>query len=383
MTMSHTVLQLTEDERSAEHAHDPTGAALSSRSVSPTPVPSHLSEPVSDAEGEKAEGGEPAIEVDLGKGMRAAEMDMLDWDSPTDLDDLRNWSTFTRRNSAGVTSYYTFIAPLASGLPMLAADYRVERPTLEGLSLSIYVLAFVVGRLFLAPLSEMYGHRWVQHGANLFFLVFLLACASTPSMASFIVFCFFAGLGGIASLAIGSGVIADLFHQRERASAMTLYTLGPVLGPVLGLVAGGFVVQIIVSSYPCSRRTLLMVVGSQYGFLYLMCMYGISAGMSGLAYLGLGIGFLTCTGVAAGLMDQIYAKQSEKNGGVGVREFHLPIVWIGAFFGPTGLWHAHWMLSIISSGLFCCGMMSAPFPIQVDIIDTFQYAASALAAATI
>ena len=39
-----------------------------------------------------------------------------------------------------------------------------------------------------------------------------------------------AGLAGSAPIAIGGGSVADLFSERERASAMALYTFGPLLG---------------------------------------------------------------------------------------------------------------------------------------------------------
>ena len=50
-----------------------------------------------------------------------------------------------------------------------------------------------------------------------------------------------AGLGGSAPVSIGGGVIGDLFSERDRASAMAIFTLGPLLGPSVGPVAGGFI----------------------------------------------------------------------------------------------------------------------------------------------
>ena len=38
------------------------------------------------------------------------------------------------------------------------------------------------------------------------------------------------GFAGSASIACGGGVVADLFAERERASAMALYSLGPLMG---------------------------------------------------------------------------------------------------------------------------------------------------------
>ena len=54
-----------------------------------------------------------------------------------------------------------------------------------------------------------------------------------------------AGFAGSAPIACGGGTISDLFSEKERASAMAIYTLGPLLGPVIGPVAGGFIAQSI------------------------------------------------------------------------------------------------------------------------------------------
>lgn len=63
-------------------------------------------------------------------------------------------------------SFYTFISPLASstmapGLPEISAQYHITSPTITAMTLSIFLLSFALGPLFLAPLSEMYGRKWV------------------------------------------------------------------------------------------------------------------------------------------------------------------------------------------------------------------------------
>ena len=50
-----------------------------------------------------------------------------------------------------------------------------------------------------------------------------------------------AGFAGSAPIACGGGTISDLFSERQRASAMAIYTIGPLLGPVIGPIAGGFI----------------------------------------------------------------------------------------------------------------------------------------------
>lgn len=56
---------------------------------------------------------------------------------------------------------------------------------------------------------------------------------------------FSAGIGGSAPIAIGGGVIGDLFSIEDRATAMSVFTLGPLIGPSVGPIAGGFIAQTI------------------------------------------------------------------------------------------------------------------------------------------
>lgn len=64
-------------------------------------------------------------------------------------------------------SFYTFVSPLASsmmapGLPEVAEKYNITSETIVAMTLSIFLLTFAIGPLFLAPLSEMYGRTWVS-----------------------------------------------------------------------------------------------------------------------------------------------------------------------------------------------------------------------------
>ncbi len=86
-----------------------------------------------------------------------------------------------------------------------------------------------------------------MHIANVFTLGFSLGCAWSPTVGSLIAFRFLskilfklcstfvtddrsAGFSGSAPIAIGGGVVGDLFSERDRASAMALFSLGPLLG---------------------------------------------------------------------------------------------------------------------------------------------------------
>ncbi|KAH8922957.1 MFS general substrate transporter [Atractiella rhizophila] len=137
-----------------------------------------------------------------------------------------------------------------------------------------------------------------------------------------------------------------------------------------------------------------------YGIFYLMFTtfgsffgetYGFKAGSTGLTYLGLGIGFFSAAIFGAKTAAAIYAHLSKKNGGVGKPEYRIPALLVGSFFVPIGLfwygWSAdaktHWILPIIGSGIFGFGMMTTFLPIQLYLVDTFRFAASATAAASL
>ena len=68
--------------------------------------------------------------------------------------------------------------------------------------LSIYVLAYAIGVLFLGPLTESFGKVPVLQVTNFFYLVFNIACGVSRSRVQMIVFRFLAGLSGSAPSAV-------------------------------------------------------------------------------------------------------------------------------------------------------------------------------------
>ncbi|KAG2156043.1 major facilitator superfamily domain-containing protein [Suillus clintonianus] len=407
----------------------------------------------------------------------------------------RNWPPATKWTTTSVVSLYALVTPLASAimapsLPDLAINFGITDPTVLALTLSIFVLSNAIGPLFAAPLSEVYGRVWVLHLGNLFFLAFNLGCALSPNTVSLIVCRFLSGLAGSAPIACGSGVISDLFLEHERASAMALYSIGPMIGefypftqgPAIGPIMGGFIAESVGVHYvfyvivaisgvaailgiPLMRETYaplirlhldktvldperaivghpaltahrmdkwtylwvnlkrptILLTRSFICFilsLYMALMYGIyfllfttfpdlfsnvyhfSTGIGGLTYIGVGFGFLVSTMFGAKISDKIYIYLAARNGGKGKPEMRVPALIFGSLFVPIyafipapGLtcvsWYgwsaqakAHFMMPIIGTAIFGFGIMTCFLPIQLYLVDTFTYAASATAAAS-
>ncbi|KAJ5219653.1 MFS multidrug transporter [Penicillium chermesinum] len=170
------------------------------------------------------------------------------WDGPDDPENPKNWPLKWKWAATVSVSLFTFISPVSSSmvapaLVNIAEDLHITQEFTLQLTLSMFILAYAVGPLFIGPLSEVYGRMVVLQLSNLIFLAFNIGCAFSQTTTQLLVCRFFAGLGGSASLAVGGGVLADCFRPEERGKSVSMYSLAPLLGPAVGPIAGGFIAE--------------------------------------------------------------------------------------------------------------------------------------------
>ncbi|KAK9469289.1 major facilitator superfamily domain-containing protein [Lipomyces arxii] len=176
---------------------------------------------------------------------------LIGWESTDDPKYPHNWPIAKKWRTMGFVAFSCFLLPLAStlfapGVEYVAEEFHETNKTILSLMVSIFILGFGWGpMLFHAPLSELYGRKWVLTGSNLVFALFNIGCAFCKSTNSFLAFRFLGGLFGCASLVVGGGVIADMFTRDEMGMAATLFASGPLMGPVVGPVIGGFMSETI------------------------------------------------------------------------------------------------------------------------------------------
>jgi multidrug resistance protein len=131
----------------------------------------------------------------------------------------------------------------APGVPAVLKDFGTTNELLATFVVSVYLLGFAFGPLFIAPLSEMYGRYIIYMVCNILFVIFAVACGLAKNMGQLIVFRFLHGVAGVSPLTIGGGSIADMMPVEKRGGAMAVWAMGPLLGPVFGPVAGGYLVE--------------------------------------------------------------------------------------------------------------------------------------------
>ena len=91
---------------------------------------------------------------------------------------------------------------VAPAISTISTEFGVTSTIEQQLLLSVFILAYAVGPVFLGPLSEIYGRVPVLQLANLFYLVFNLGCGFARNKGEMIAFRFLSGLGGSAPLAV-------------------------------------------------------------------------------------------------------------------------------------------------------------------------------------
>lgn len=168
----------------------------------------------------------PEMELDAG---------VVGWDSQDDPDMPLNFPNVKKwvlvGLLSGITTITRFTASILSpGISSLIVDFHESNAVVGSMTVSIYLLGYVVGPAFLAPLSEIYGRRPILAAANAFFCCWQIGCALAPNIAALIVFRFFSGVGGSGCLTLGASVVADLFCPEQRGRAMGIWNIGPILG---------------------------------------------------------------------------------------------------------------------------------------------------------
>jgi MFS family permease len=142
----------------------------------------------------------------------------------------------------------------------------------------------------------------------------------------------------------------------------------------------------ILSSFTSIINSYLLILFATLGTTF-QSEYEFSPLGSGLAYLGLLVGFVLSE-IGIGLLsDAVFMRQADP-----LPESRLPLLILGACFLPGVLlmygWtieaHVYWMAPIVASGLVAAASMCSYIPVQTYFIDVYTlHAASAMGAASI
>lgn len=182
--------------------------------------------------------------TDSGEGGDSREVIKFD---EQDSANPRQWKKSKKMVNVFVIAMMSILSPLASsmftpGIDQIAEDLGTNSQTVIGTTTG-FVVMLGFGPLFLAPLSETFGRRWLYLICFSIFALLQIPSALAPNVATLIAARTLSGFFGSVGIANGGGTISDMFEPTERASIFGWYLLGPLLGPTLGPLFGGITVQ--------------------------------------------------------------------------------------------------------------------------------------------
>ncbi|KAI6299770.1 hypothetical protein MCOR07_003730 [Pyricularia oryzae] len=182
----------------------------------------------------------------------AAEVSVVEvWWEPSEDEDPQNpqnWPDWSKWLNIITISSISFIMPFISSMvapavPLIMTDLNTKSDTFATFIVSIFVLGFASGPLILAPLSELYGRVRIYNVTNILLTTFTAGCGFAQTTGQLLAMRFLSGFFGVATVAIGSGSIADLMPKHKRGKAASVWSAATVLGPTIGPIIGGKVTE--------------------------------------------------------------------------------------------------------------------------------------------
>ncbi|KAJ5889330.1 hypothetical protein N7504_010140 [Penicillium tannophilum] len=173
---------------------------------------------------------------------------LITW-SPSDPENPQNWPRRTKLLRSTAPLAVIFSIAFASSIfgasaTVTAKEYGVSQE-LMSLGVALFIAGFALGPLLWAPLAEVIGNAPILAIALTGCAIFQIPLALAKNVATILISRFLAGLFGAGGLAVGSGVLADIFGPITRGIAVgtsaSIMNLGSIIGPIAGayLVASG------------------------------------------------------------------------------------------------------------------------------------------------
>ncbi|KAJ5304658.1 uncharacterized protein N7443_004318 [Penicillium atrosanguineum] len=172
---------------------------------------------------------------------------VVEFAGPEDPLHPQNWPMRRKIAIAVMLAYTTFNATFTSSIyspaiSVISPEFHVSTEV-GTLGLSLYVLGFAVGPCLWAPFSELRGRRLPILISMFGFTIFEFAVATAKDLQTIMICRFFGGFFGACPVAVVAAVFSDMFNNRIRGLAITVFAMTVFTGPLFASTVGGFIVQ--------------------------------------------------------------------------------------------------------------------------------------------
>lgn len=169
---------------------------------------------------------------------------------------------------------YTFVVYTGSAIYTSSTEGVMHKfgvsPAEASLPLSLYVLAYGMGPLLFAPLSEIpiIGRSPVYAATMALFTILSLPTAMVDNFAGLLVLRFLQGFFGSPCLAIGAATMQDMYSLLYLPYALVAWVSAAYCGPALGPLLSGFAVT--AKGWRWSLWEILWAAGPMFLLMFLL-----------------------------------------------------------------------------------------------------------------
>ncbi|TKA77549.1 hypothetical protein B0A49_02776 [Cryomyces minteri] len=166
---------------------------------------------------------------------------LIQYTSPFEWSESRkSFITWLSCAATAVTAYTA--GSYSPGIPQMMAEWHVGQVAAT-VGITTFTSGFAIAPMVLAPLSEINGRKPLFISTGILYVIFQLCCALTRSYAGMLISRFLTGAACSTFSTMVGGVVSDIYHAKDRNTAMALFSGAALFGTGLGPLASGFVAQ--------------------------------------------------------------------------------------------------------------------------------------------
>ncbi len=199
---------------------------------------------------------------------------LVDWYTTDDPSNPQNWSLGKKNFVSLVICLYTFAVYTGSAIYTPGEEGVIKQFGISienaSLPLSLYVLAYGIGPLLFAPLSEipLIGRSPVYVVTFLFFVIISIPTPLVNNFAGLLVLRFLQGFFGSPCLANGPATMQDMYSMLYLPYGITVWVSAAYCGPALGPLLSGFAVT--AKGWRWSLWEILWIAGPIFIVMFLL-----------------------------------------------------------------------------------------------------------------